>query len=398
MQIAAEEKIKVERVSETTEKGRKLLRHEHDSLSSWGYEKPQRDYFYVIPPTKPAAEKVPLRVVLHSAGGSGEREMKGGLTPDMSHYIQAYCEETSYGLYLDCDTHKPPNWWWGYHAIAKNTEKYKTELSPTEKRVFAEIEWVMANFPIDPDRVYLSGVSMGGAGSLGLGMCRGDLFAAINILVPANPAHGLFRMANGKHPDPPPVFNFSAQNDAWARDQEKLIALCQSKRYFMAFAWGPHGHTNESRKFNAAVYEHPWTTIRRNEAYPVFTNATTDNKYPGFNNMTAPDQSGQINGYFRWKNITDTADQFVMELRLVRKDELKNPGDLQIPTKSEADVTLRRLQKFKAEAGTVYKWQMSVEGEVRQSGEVKLDAEGLLTIPKLGIETVPGQLKVERKR
>jgi dienelactone hydrolase len=400
-EVCALEAPKMELVSETTENGRKVIRYEHDTLAEWNYEGPQRDYFYLVPPTKPSTGKVPLKVILHSAGRSAKTEMLVNLNPQRPTYFQAYWEEDFYGLYLDCDTHKTLEHWWGHKRIAtdaKSLEKFKTELTPTEKRLFATLDWVMRTFPIDPDRVYLCGVSMGGSGSLGLGMPRGDLFAAINVLCPAYPRHGLYRSSNGKHPDPPPIFNFSSQDDPWAREEEQLIAHCQNNKYAMAFAWGPHGHTCFVDKFNASLVEFPWLTIRRNEAYPVFTSASIDNKYPGFKNLTAPDQNGQINAFFRWKNITDTPTQFAMELRLVKKEELLKPGDLECPVTSFADVSLRRLQKFKVTPGMPCKWQMIADGKVRQSGESKADSDGLLTIPKLTIEATPGQLKVELKK
>jgi hypothetical protein len=398
--LPAQDMVKMELLKESVVKDRKIIRYEHDSLAEWKYEAPQRDYLYVVPPTKASAEKVPLRVVLHSAGGSGQSEMMGVLAPASSIYIQAYCDETAYGLYLDCDQHKVLDHWWGHKRIAadaQSLEKFKIELTPTEKRLIAEVEWAIRTFPIDPDRVYLSGVSMGGSGSLGLGMCRGDLFAAINVQVPAYPRHGLYRMSNGKHADPPPIINFSAQNDAWSRDEEQLIAFCQTKKYAMAFAWGPHGHINNPLKFNAALVEFPWLSIRRNEAYPVFTSASTDNKYPGFQNLTAADQNGQINAFFRWKNIADTTAQFTIELRLVKKDELLKPGTIEYPSTTVADVTLRRLQKFPVTPGKVLKWQMVAEGKVRQFGEATADADSLVTIPKVSIESIPAQLKVELK-
>jgi hypothetical protein len=389
--LFAQEMVKMELIKESIVKNRKIIRYEHDSPAEWKYEVPQRDYFYVLP-TKASAEKVPLRVVLHSAGGSGESEMMGVLAPTSAIYTQAYCDESAYGLYLDCDQHKTLEHWWGYKLIgadAKSLEKYKIELTPTERRLIVEIEWEIRNFPIDPDRVYLSGVSMGGSGSLGLRMCRGDLFAAINVQVPALPRHGLYRISKGKHSDPPPIINFSSQNDPWACEQEQFLAHCQAKRYAMAFGWGPHGHVNNPQKFNAALVEFPWLSIRRNEAYPVFTSASTDNKYPGFQNLTAADQNGQINAFFRWKNINDTATQFAMELRLVKKEELLKPGDLECPVESVSDVTLRRLKKFKAATGTVVNWQLIAEMRVLRSGEATTDASGLLTIPKLEIRSTP---------
>ena len=53
------------------------------------------------------------------------------------------------------------------------------ETMPVEKRVIDSVRWAIKRFRIDPERVYLSGNSMGGSGTLGIGMRHGDIFAAI---------------------------------------------------------------------------------------------------------------------------------------------------------------------------------------------------------------------------
>lgn len=381
----------VQIAKETTLDGRQAVRYEHDSLIGWKYAKPQKDYFYLVYPKSPAKEKVPLHVVLHSAGGSGESELPGGFKNHK--LIQAYTDESSYGLYLDCGGNRATDWWWGQQTIRATPDTYKNELAPTEKRVLATVAWAIKTFNIDSNRVYLSGISMGGSGTLGIGLCHGDIFAAISVAVPAGVEHALLRMSNGKHADPPPLFDFSSQNDNWSKRQEELLAYCQTQHYAMAFAWGAFGHRADVSMFNAAVYESPWLSIRKDEAYPVFTNASTDNAYPGFQNLTAPDQAGQINGYFRWKNVTDSPEKFAVELRLVRKNELNTP--LEIPPMATADVTLRRLQRFQTNPGKTYRWRMVSEGKLLESGTVKPDESGLLVIPKVKIIDVPGQLEIE---
>ena len=114
--------------------------------------------------------------------------------------------------------------------------------------------------------------------------------------------------------------------------------------------------------------------------------------YPGFKNVTAPDQSGQINGCFRWKNIEDTAQRFVMELRLINKDELKKP--VEMPLKSVVDVTLRRLQKFPIRKGSVYGWSIRVAEKVLQFGTVTVGEDGVLTMPAVTVSVVPTRLEV----
>ena len=380
-------------VKEETLDGRRAIRYEHDSLSAWKYPNPQKDYFYLVYPKSPTTEKVPLHVVLHSAGGSGESELPGGFKNHK--LIHSYTDESSYGLYLDCRGNRGTDWWWGQQTIRATPGTYENELAPTERRVLATVAWAIKTFNIDSNRVYLSGISMGGSGTLGIGLCHGDIFSAISVAVPAGVEHVLLRMSNGKHPEPPPLFDFSSQNDNWSKKQEELLAYCQTHHYAMAFAWGAFGHRADVSMFNSAVYESPWLSIRKDEAYPVFTHASTDNAYPGFQNLTAPDQAGQINGYFRWKNVTDSPEKFVIELRLVTKKELSNP--LEIPPLATTDVTLRRLQRFHATPGKTCRWRMMVEGKVSQSGTAKTDDSQLLVIPNVRIIDEPGQLEIEHE-
>jgi len=126
-------------------------------------------------------------VYLHSAGGGGEVEVplavefavKGG--PDF------------YALAVNC-TPATPEWWWGYYTIRDHKDLYLNSQTPTEARVMATIEWVVRHYNIDRNRIYLTGHSMGGSGSLGLGLRRGDVFASMNIGISAGIEHVIHRM------------------------------------------------------------------------------------------------------------------------------------------------------------------------------------------------------------
>jgi poly(3-hydroxybutyrate) depolymerase len=67
--------------------------------------------------------------------------------------------------------------------------------TPVERRVVDTVKWVIAKYGIDPDRVYLTGISMGGSGTLGIGMRNGDVFAAIKASIPAGIEHVSHRMS-----------------------------------------------------------------------------------------------------------------------------------------------------------------------------------------------------------
>ena len=384
--------------------GRTVLLYEHDCLEQWGYTEPRRDYFYVVLPEK-YQESPPLLVLLHSAGGSGEKEMG----PNVQRVIDAGPEFA--GLIPNAAPSKQPDWWWGARLIKKHPKKYRNMLTPAENRVLATIGWVANKRHVDRNRIYLNGISMGGSGTLGLGMCHGDIFAAICAKVPAGADHVMHRMdlprppvadaANDERqaylrrvsrvgkPDAPPLLTFSSQLDKWSKGQESFMKTLHDGRHAVVFTWGPWGHKNVYEKYHRAAYEFPWLAIRKDTAYPVFTNASTDDRYPGHLSRE-PDQQGQVNALFRWKTFEDTPNRFAVELRLVQAEELTEP--IELPKESTVDVTLRRLQRFKVDRAAEYAWQLVRQGVSAASGTTRPDAAGLLTVPQLKITDVPAKL------
>ena len=88
------------------------------------------------------------------------------------------------------------------------------------------------------------------------------------------------------------------------------------------------------------------------------------------------------------------AEDLAIELRLVHADELKRP--VKIPAVSVADVTPRRLQKFRVEPGRTYSWRLEREGETIRSGVAQTDDVGLLSIQRLPITARPARLVINR--
>ena len=370
-------------VKEFEKSGRKVLRYEHDSIPEWGYTKPQQDYFYVLP-LADNPEKKPLHVVLHSAGCSGDIALDLAFKkPDWFHYVGL---EDQVVIYLDCAKNRN-DWWWGAHAIKREHEKYADAYCPAEKRILTTIEWAIKTYQVDRNRVYLSGISMGGSGSLGIGMKRGDIFAAVNVMVPAGIEHIQHRVFGKDVPDPPILVNFSAPNDNWSKGQEKLIAYFKEKKFPLVFAWGPHGHNSSTAGYHPAAQAFPWRSIRKNKAYPVFSNSSTDNKYPGFKNATGGDKFGQVGALFRWKTIADTPGNFQIDLRIVNKPERSNTA--------RTAVSFRRLQSFKTKAGQTYQWSLSRDGKPLQSGVAKADEAGLLTIENILLSGSPARVTIK---
>ena len=370
---------------------RKLEVFKHGTEKAWGYAAPQRDTFLVLHP-KQARQSAPLYVVLHSAGHDVNSCL--ACTSKVGNHDIYHAPEDFFALYLDCRANRG-DWWWGI-------EKYKgPEICPTEKRVIDTVKWVVKQYDIDENRVYLCGNSMGGSGTLGIGMRHGDVFAAIKANVPARVEHVSSRMyfppqtvpANVTLPDPPIVIDYSAQNDSWSKGHDTFLAAMNERKYAVFCYWGPFGHANnhaQIMKVNDLINSFDWLSVKKNEAYPVFTNASTNDPLPWPDQLTEK-KSGQVNAFFRWKNLRDTQNTIEMSLFLTKPSELKTT--FTIPTEATADVSLRRLQKPRVVAGETLRWTFGTA-----NGEVKADATGCVTIPKLKITSEPATLSIAKAK
>ena len=417
-----------------TNDGRRIERYTHGPKAEWGYadgwryspaqetgkEGQNRNSFYVVSAKQPRPG-APLCVVLHSANRTafdylGFQFLDRKVDPaDDPSAIMTRAPDDCYVLYLNTTNEE----WYGWSAAHDDPAKYSQALTPAEKRLLDTIDWVIIRYKIDRNRVYLLGVSMGGCGTLALGLPHGNLFAAILVDVPAGTEFAALRFGlTGPEatrsgaaqdiwikrtsgfglPDPPIVVDFFAQNDPWSRSQPLLLRAAQAGRLPLVAAWGPFGHT----AFSSAIAKYPqddvalafpWSNIRKDAAYPVFTNASSDQLPPQMGESIGSDESGQINAYFRWKNLQDSAKKFTIQLWLAHPTAANPPPAM--PETSTADITLRRLQLFKVQPGKSYRWRLLRNGISIASGTVVPDVANLLTIPRLTLNLAPAELVIE---
>ena len=378
------------KASERDHLGRKLEVFTNGVCEAWGYAKPQTDTCFVLHP-KQERKGAPLYVVLHSAGHDVYSCLQCTLTPG-NHDIY-HAPENFYALYLDCRANKG-DWWWGIQS-------YKgPDVGPTEKRVMDTVLWAVKTYGIDPDRVYLCGNSMGGSGTLGIGMRHGDVFAAIKANVPARVEHVSSRMgfppyaplpAGTVVPEPPVCVDYSAPNDSWSTNHEDFVSAMNARKYALYFYWGPFGHANNNAKIlpvNDLVHSFDWLGVKKNELYPVFTDASTNDPLPWPSNLSDK-KPGQVNAFFRWKTLADTRQRAEVSLFLVTTDTLKTT--FAIPFEATVNVSLRRLQNLRVKPGEAVRWSFG-----QAKGEVKADAEGVVTVSGLKITAKPVTLTVGR--
>ena len=419
--------------------GRRIERYTHGPRPEWGYSAgsstewqypaPQEsgpsgqnhNSFYVVVPRQ-AQRNSPLCVVMHSANRTafdylGYQFLKRKVDPqDEPAAVMTRTPDDCYALFLNSTNEE----WWGWTAARSDTGKYSHEQTPAEKRVLDTLEWVIRRYHVDRNRVYLSGVSMGGCGALALGLPHGNIFAAMLVVVPAGTEYAALRMgfpgalapsatpqerdtwtkqiSGFGLPDPPVTVDFSATNDSWSKTQPELLQAAQAGRLPLILAWGPFGHTGSSTPIarypeDDVALAFPWMEIRRNTAYPVFTHASSNQRSPWEDSSASFDESGQMNAYFRWKPQRDKTSRFAMTLWIAHP-AVKNPPAA-MPDSATADITLRRLQSFQATPGRTYTWKMVRHGKLVASGKISPDAANLLTVPHAPLSVVPAELSIE---
>ncbi len=108
-------------------------------------------YALYVPAGAKAGDSYPLMVVLHGMGGSG-----GNTIPK---WVERLAEE----YIILCPSYPMGAWW----------------AKPAEDMVLQLIQEVQAEYPVDPDRVFLAGLSNGAIGAYMIGMFYPDLFAGI---------------------------------------------------------------------------------------------------------------------------------------------------------------------------------------------------------------------------
>jgi poly(3-hydroxybutyrate) depolymerase len=136
----------------------------------------EMEYGLFVPSTYDKTKKAPLIVALHGLSSNPQQIMRyPGLT-DLAekhgYIVTAPMGYNSQGWYGQ----KPP-------FVRKPDPENLFELS--EKDVMNVLEFVRKDYTIDADRIYLMGHSMGGGGTIHLGLKHPDLWAALAPIAPA---------------------------------------------------------------------------------------------------------------------------------------------------------------------------------------------------------------------
>lgn len=137
----------------------------------------EQPYALYLPKNYNEMNAYPLVIMLHGAGSNhrlamkrvfGKSNLEGETDVEASRYFPAFKQ-------VDYIVAAP---------FARGTAGYQ---GVAEQDVMQVLEDVKKRFTIDEDRIYLTGLSMGGGGTLWVGLTRPDIWAAIAPVCPAPP-------------------------------------------------------------------------------------------------------------------------------------------------------------------------------------------------------------------
>ena len=140
-------------------------------------DRSQQPYALYIPKSYDPAKKHPLLISLHSEESNYRLNMK-----------QVFGVSARYGE-LDSVTmhYNPPLPDADFFVVCPQARGTMGYQGIPEKDVYDVLAEVIRRYPIDPDRVYLTGIGMGGGGALRLALTRPDVWAAVLPLCASTP-------------------------------------------------------------------------------------------------------------------------------------------------------------------------------------------------------------------
>ena len=329
--------------------------------------------------------------------------------------------------------------WYGYHEgfdwqTGQPVPTSGTNVDYTQRRVVYAFDWALTNLPVDPNRVYCSGWSMGGTGTAFIGHALRDRVAARQAFVPKldlsfltevvpsdfNPGYGhrvycnrrwgtvatnlmssdgvpvydrlnyAFLVEASSGEDLPQTTFFAGRNDrtvGWGEKIAPVMAMLGAKQPFVFF-WDSRTHagTDSLREWSPMQYLSSWLyDCKLNESLPAFSNCSADDDL-GDGDPTTADQYGTINGYLTWdKPPADEVDAWEVVVR--NRDLLSIYGTEFAPAFITVDVTPRRLQAFTVTPGVWHSWTVrdATTGALIASGLAMPDSNGLLTVPGVAV-------------
>ncbi|KQS34323.1 alpha/beta hydrolase-fold protein [Dyadobacter sp. Leaf189] len=297
-------------------------------------------YGLYLPPNYDSTKKYPLVVMLHGAGSNHKlalRRVFGKSNAEGETDVEA---SRSFPKWDDVDFIVASSY-------ARGTAGYQ---GVPEQDVYDMLDDVKRRFNVDENRIYLTGLSMGGGGTLWIGLTRPDIWAAIAPVCPA-PPEGTFDLA-------PNALNFPIH--FFHGDADPVVPVDGTRKWV--------SHLQEmgvevSYKEFVDVKHDSWVSAYDNEFIFEWFGHAERNPFP--------DRVRFVSKLYKYnKSFWVTFDKITYGALAEIDANLGKPNALQITTKNLEGFTLNLKNHPKFKPGTV---TMDVDG-------VKLSAKTDSTI------------------
>lgn len=186
----------------------------------------QLRYRLFVPPaaSNSPVERLPLVLSLHGSGERGMDNLSQLRNWPQSLVFVSYTNQTRFPAFFvapQC----PPGWDWNQPDMIE--------------KLFSLLDQLMLEFPVDPDRLYVTGLSMGGFGSWELARQRRPFFAA------AIPIAGGGSTLNAADLKDLAIWNFHSATDAivpvvFSRDMVQAVRDVGGRPIYTEYASGGH--------------------------------------------------------------------------------------------------------------------------------------------------------------
>lgn len=304
----------------------------------------------------------------------------------------------------------------------------------TWQRVLYTLDWTLATFPIDRDRVYVRGGSMGGTFALEWALHDPERIAAAQADVPkvdmtnfvdsvlppllfapmwGDPAStdlptpegiGVYerlKMSYLAAQQPArsevPLVTFSGRQDVTVGWAEKVpfYAAMETNRRGGTFYWDSRTHAGVGEWDPMEAYSY-LLRYRRSQSYPALAHGSLDDD-PGNGSASNGTPVGQMNAYVEWDPAWLADFDQRWEVKLSLRNLVLTTGMRVAPESATVDVTPRRLQHFTVTPLATYAWsiQRLSDNVVTASGTVNADANGLVTVPAVKVYRTGSLLRIK---
>ncbi|MBA3649379.1 MAG: T9SS type A sorting domain-containing protein [Chitinophagales bacterium] len=278
----------------------------------------------------------------------------------------------------------------------------------SQARVRQTLLWIRKNFPVDTNKVYLTGNSHNGFGALFLAVMNPDLItvayaSSAPILVKSAPGSSFEREWCSSVTNVPsdvidfrtgiaiPIWNLmdmrymyrlnydrgvpyltgvNGKNDTkvgWVGKFHWYDSVNVTHQGGLWF-WDQRQHSGTNRQFTDIETTPNYERFTMAHSYPAFAYCSI-NQNPGTGDSKNGDANGALDGYLDWtdESIADQSCQY--SIYCFVKDMYM--GGILYPKQYDScttDITLRHLQLFKPLSGQTISWSVNNNGQTVQSG------------------------------